>query len=325
MPPPKAGSPSNKDAGNGNPRILENTRTDRENSSERSEASTASQTSPPNDPCRDEGREIHARENGPTAPEDYAYNRELAIQEGVSDYWRDAVQTSTAKCLNCGRLIAEPWWTTLLVPEAVLCRRPLCSSFCLLEYCSTQKWNDGILEMSVDYPGVSGNGILGYWKMRRCTIRLDITQAQLRAQLNQFQSKNKTPLPDQLRLQLDKLHSLATRAPEQQGNTATETVFEAWAPPQYSRTEDRYFRTETVLSEPAGRTAKRPHEGVTRMRNTKAKDTETKSAPSRIRAIPVTEATIQAVIAGRMGLPPACPAVPKRASFHQNATGHRSE
>jgi len=53
------------------------------------------------------------RENGPTAPEDYAYNRELAIQEGASDYWRDLIQTSTAKCLECGRLMTEPWWTTL--------------------------------------------------------------------------------------------------------------------------------------------------------------------------------------------------------------------
>lgn len=214
-------------------------------------------------------------------------------------------QMSTAKCLNCCRLITEPWWTTLLVPEAVLSRRPLCSSFCLLAYCSTQKWNAGILEMYLDYPGVLGNGILGYWKMRRDTIRLDITQDHLRAQVDKLHK-------DQLRPQLNKLHALATRS-----NQITPTVLSEWGFQPW---------TETVSPERAGRAAKRPHEGVTLTRNTKPK-----SAPSRIRASPVTEATapklqfLKAVNAARTELPPACPAVPKSAPFHQSVTGHRRE
>ena len=119
MPPPKAESHNNKDAGNANPNNTpppRNTRAGRENSSKRSEASTVSQTRLLNDPRRDEGLDTHAekvKENGPTAPEDYAYNRELAIQEGASDYWKDLIQISTAKCLGCGRLMTEHWWTTL--------------------------------------------------------------------------------------------------------------------------------------------------------------------------------------------------------------------
>ena len=197
-------------------------------------------------------------ENRLTASEDYAYNRELAIREGASDYWRDAMQTSKAKCLNCGRLITEPWWTTLLVPEAVLSRRPLCSSVCLLEYCSNQKWNAGTLEMSLDYPGVFGK-----LKMRRDTIRLDIPQDQLRAQLDKLHK-------EQLRPQLEKLHALATRQ-------VTPTLLSEWGFQPW---------TETVSPERAGRAAKRPPEGVTLTRNTKPK-----SAASRIRASSVTEAT----------------------------------
>ena len=215
-----------------------------------------------------EGLDIHdsrenVGENRLTASEDYAYNRELAIREGASDYWRDAIQTPTATCLNCGRLITEPWWTTLLVPEAVLSRRPLCSSVCLLEYCSNQKWNAGTLEMPLDYPGVFGNGILGYWKMRRDTIRLDIPQDQLRAQLDKLHK-------EQLRPQLEKLHALATRQ-------VTPTLLSEWGFQPW---------TETVSPERAGRAAKRPPEGVTLTRNTKPK-----SAASRIRASSVTEAT----------------------------------
>ena len=304
MPPPKAESHNNKDAGNANPNNTpppRNTRAGRENSSKRSEASTVSQTRLLNDPCRDEGLDTHAenvKENGPTAPEDYAYNRELAIREGASDYWRDAIQTPTATCLNCGRLITEPWWTTLLVPEAVLSRRPLCSSVCLLEYCSNQKWNAGTLEMPLDYPGVFGK-----LKLRRDTIRLDIPQDQLRAQLDKLHK-------DQLRPQLEKLHALATRQ-------VTPTLLSEWGFQPW---------TETVSPERAGRAAKRPHEGVTLTRNTKPK-----SAPSRIRASPVTEATapklqfLKAVNAARTELPPACPAVPKSAPFHQSVTGHRRE
>ena len=211
-------------------------------------------------------------------------------------------QMSTAKCLNCCRLITEPWWTTLLVPEAVLSRRPLCSSFCLVEYCRSRKWNTGILEMSLDYPGFPE---MRYPKMRRGTIRLDITQDHLRAQVDKLHK-------DQLRPQLNKLHALATRS-----NQITPTVLSEWGFQPW---------TETVSPERAGRAAKRPHEGVTLTRNTKPK-----SAPSRIRASPVTEATapklqfLKAVNAARTELPPACPAVPKSAPFHQSVTGHRRE
>ena len=52
-------------------------------------------------------------------------------------------------CWRCGHPITQVWWTTLLVSEAVLSRRPTCSSFCLLEYCSTIG-NNWLLEVSLD-------------------------------------------------------------------------------------------------------------------------------------------------------------------------------
>jgi hypothetical protein len=104
---------------------------------------------------------------------------------------------------------------------------------------------------------------MGYWKMRRDTIRLDIPQDQLRAQLDKLHK-------DQLRPQLEKLHALATRQ-------VTPTLLSEWGFQPW---------TETVSPERAGRAAKRPHEGVTLTRNTKPK-----SAASRIRASSVTEAT----------------------------------
>ena len=282
MPAPKGGSPGNKNAGNANPDnapLPRNTKAGRGNGSQRPEASTASQTSSLNDPCRDEGLDIHdwpecVRENGPTAPEDYAYNSELGMQPATG--W-SATQAPTAKCASCGRLITEPWWTTLLVPEAVLTRRPLCSSLCLLEYCSTQKWNTGILDIALEHSGESGKVIQGYRKMRRSTISLDVSQEQLRAQLDRA------------------------------GIKLSDAEVLPWTSFQSPRAGDCHLRTESVLSEPAGRMAKRPHEGISLTRNTKAK-----SGSPLIGETQVIEATapklhfLKAVNAARMGLPTAC-------------------
>ena len=59
------------------------------------------------------------------------------------------VEAEYRTCWRCGHPITQVWWTTLLVPEAVLSRRPTCSSFCLLEYCSTIG-NNWLLEVSLD-------------------------------------------------------------------------------------------------------------------------------------------------------------------------------
>ena len=59
------------------------------------------------------------------------------------------VEAEYRTCWRCGHPITRVWWTTLLVPEAVLSRRPTCSRFCLLEYCSTIE-NNWLLEVSLD-------------------------------------------------------------------------------------------------------------------------------------------------------------------------------
>ena len=59
------------------------------------------------------------------------------------------VEAEYRTCWRCGHPITQVWWTTLLVPEAVLSRRPTCSRFCLLEYCSTIE-NNWLLEVSLD-------------------------------------------------------------------------------------------------------------------------------------------------------------------------------
>ena len=59
------------------------------------------------------------------------------------------VEAEYRTCWRCGHPITQVWWTTLLVPEAVLFRRHTCSSFCLLEYCSTIE-NNWLLEVSLD-------------------------------------------------------------------------------------------------------------------------------------------------------------------------------
>ena len=41
-------------------------------------------------------------------------------------------------CWQCGHPSTQVWWTTLLVPETLMSQRPMCSSACLLEYCSAK-------------------------------------------------------------------------------------------------------------------------------------------------------------------------------------------
>ena len=58
------------------------------------------------------------------------------------NYWRHPTVGSITggMCLECGWAITtrpwDVWWTTLLVPESFMSRRPMCSPECLVEYCS---------------------------------------------------------------------------------------------------------------------------------------------------------------------------------------------
>ena len=224
---------------------------------------------------------------------DYTFNRELAIQEGISDYWQGAMRSSTAECPQCYRLITEPWWSTLLVPEAVISRTPLCSSLCLVTFCTYQQWNTGIVEMALDYPESP--------EMRN-PIRLDISQPHLKSRLNQLiptsieehpaiEAPEQRPLQDQLRPQatkqkavVDKLNAETTSSPKRQENRTTEIVIQVWTSPQptIALPGDRYFIQHT--------TKRRRGEG-TLTPQAEDKDAEAKSGPSRIKASRVTDTT----------------------------------
>ena len=58
------------------------------------------------------------------------------------NYWRHPTvgNITGGVCLECSWEITtgpwDVWWTTLLVPESAMSRRPMCSPECLVEYCS---------------------------------------------------------------------------------------------------------------------------------------------------------------------------------------------